>query len=222
MTTQAIDIANISSADLERLLEKKKKQEQEERRKKRLEYEQERDQMVKTLVHAAISLHENMKAFKLEAMTRLEDFTAKANLYGDIKKHSKGGFSLRTTDSEMMVSYDRNTQPEYDERAQLAEELLKQFLEDMIKKRDVKMFRTITALMSRNKEGQYYPSRINALLKIKDNYDDVRWLKAMELFEESYRNRLVSYTVTFYQKGNDGKDKNIPLTFASLPVVKVE
>lgn len=217
MSTDTIDVSNLTTEQLQQLLEKKKKQEAEKERRKRQEYERERDHMVKNMVIEAQILHSIMDSFKHKCMRKLENFSEKAQEYGQIRKHSKGGFSLRTADGDMMVSYDRNTVPEYDERAHMAEDLLKEFLEDKVKKRDQKTFRTITALMSRNKEGRFFPSRINALLKIRDNYDDERWQRAMKLFEESYRNRLVSYTVTFYVKDHMEKDRSIPLTFASLP-----
>jgi hypothetical protein len=53
---------------------------------------------------------------------------------------------------------------------------------------------------------------------VKDNYDDPRWQKAIELFEESFRIREISYSVSFYRKDSMQKDQAIVLTFASIPV----
>lgn len=217
--TQTNDVSQMSTQELKELLARKEKQEREARIKKRENYERRRDHMVRNMVTEAGILQGIMSKFKAATMLKLEEFSKEAHLYGQIKKHSKGGFSLRTTDGQMMVRYERNTSPEYDERAGMAEELLKEFLEDKVKKRDKKAFIMVTNLLSRDKEGRYYPSRINGLLKIRDLYADERWQKAMQLFEESYRNRLVSYTVTFHVKDEMEKDKAIILTFASIPVL---
>lgn len=213
-----IDLSSLSACELEALLQQKKKEEREARARAREIYEQQRDELVSELVQRAQVLHMQMRDFKQYAIDRLEEFRETANLYGDIRRNSKGGFSLRHRRTQEMVSLDRNSVPEYDERAALAETLIKEFLEDKVKKRDLPTYRTIMALMERNKQGDLTVSRIASLLKVKDNYDDERWMKAMELFEESFRIREISYSVSFYNKDNMQKDKAITLTFASIPV----
>ena len=210
------NLENLSSADLEKLLAEKKKQEKEQRQKLKLEYEAKRDAMVSKMVALAIEQHKKLKEFKEQAMAQVEEFRELTKTYGDIKSNSKGGFGLRTKDQKYMMVLDRNTKPEYDERAGMAEQLLKEFLEDKVKKHDLKVYRTISALMERNKKGDYTPARIASLLKIKDNYDDHRWTKAMELFEESFQNRTVSMSLSFYMKDETGKDQLISLSFPSL------
>lgn len=203
--------------ELEAMLAEKKKQEKEAKRAMREAYEAERDQMVKYLIGRAAELNEAMSTFKQEAIEKLEAFRETAKEYGDIRSHSKGGFSLRSTDQSLMISYDRNTKSEYDERADMAEQLLKEFLEAKVKTRDKKAYRTVTALLTRNnKTGQFNPVSINSLLAIEDNYDDERWVKAMNLFKESYTNIFISMSVSFYKKNAQDKDELIPLTFASI------
>ncbi len=204
--------------ELEQQIEARKKQERTAKIKAREAYEANRDALVADLVKEAKQLNEKMAMFKSRAIRFMEEFKEMANEYGDIKSSSKGGFSLRHSVTQEMVSFDRNATPEYDERAASAEELLKEFLEDTIKTRDVPTYRTITALMAKNKAGDFTPSRIGALLTVRDNYTDSRWVKAMELFEESFRVRDISYNVSFFAKDGMGKDQPIKLTFASLPV----
>jgi hypothetical protein len=218
MSENKIDLSQIPTADLEAYLAEKKKQERIEKLKARESYEAGRDVLVAQLVARAKVLNDQMRDFKQYAIDQLEAFRETANDYGDIRKNSKGGFSLRHRASGEMVSLDRNSVPEYDERAASAEELLKEFLEDKVKKRDLPTYRTIMALMERNKQGDLTPSRIGSLLKVKDNYDDARWIKAMELFEESFRIREISYSVSFFRKDSMQKDQAIVLTFASIPV----
>jgi hypothetical protein len=210
-------LKQLSDEELESLIAERRKARKEQDRLARESYESLRDEMVKDLSHKAMKLHEQMVALKNEALTRLEKFRNTAREYGDIRSNSKGGFSLRTTDQSLMMTYDRNTKSEYDERATLAESLLKEFLEDKVKTRDKKAYRTIVSLLTRNrKTGQYNPVSINSLLSIEDNYDDERWIRAMKLFKESYNNIFISMSVSFYRKDDQDKDQLIPLTFASL------
>ncbi len=217
-----IDVTQLSAADLESLLRAKQKEEKEKKAKERDAYEASRDELVAELVQRAQVLHIQMRQFKQYAIDALEEFRERANAYGDIRSNSKGGFGLRHRNNGQMVSLDRNTVPEYDERAAMAEALLKEFLEDKVKKRDLATYRTIMALMERNKQGDLTVSRVASLLKVKDNYDDERWIKAMELFEESFRIREISYSVSFYKKDNMQKDQAITLTFASIPVELID
>lgn len=214
----SIDLSEISTAELEALLKMKQQEDRERRARDRENYEQKRDELVAELVQRAHVLHMQMRDFKQYAIDRLEEFREIANAYGDIRRNSKGGFSIRHRATNEMVSLDRNAVPEYDERAALAETLIKEFLEDKVKKRDLPTYRTIMALMERNKQGDLTVSRIASLLKVRDNYEDERWVKAMNLFEESFRIREISYSVSFYKKTLLEKDEAISLTFASIPV----
>jgi len=210
-------INDLSTEELERLLAKRKQEQKEQARLARETYEAHRDTLVVDMIIKANKLHHEMVAFKNEAVAKLEEFRKVAQEYGEIRSNSKGGFSLRSSDQQLMVSYDRNTKSEYDERADLAEQLLREFLADKVKKRDKKAYQTIMALITRNsKTGQFNPVSINSLLSVEDNYDDERWVKAMKLFKESYNNIFISMSVSFYKKDGQDKDQLIPLTFASL------
>jgi hypothetical protein len=211
-----IDLSQFSAAELENLLAQKKRQEREDYARRKADYEAGRDKIVTEMFHKAKQLSLEMQKFKAECVERLNEFSKEAHRYGDIRSNSKGGFSLRNSDKSLMVVYERNTKPEYDERSQMAETLLKEFLEDKIKRKDLQTYRTIAALMERNKKGDYTPARVASLMKIRDNYDDPRWVKAMQLFEESFQVIDISMSVSFYEKDEQEKDQMIPLTFASM------
>jgi hypothetical protein len=218
MSKENIPIQELSTEDLEKILADRKKAERQKRLEQRAEYERKRDILVSQLVHRASVLNREMRDFKEYAMSQLSEFKQEANEYGDIRSTSKGGFSLRSSSTQELVSLDRNAVPEYDERAAMALELIREFLEDKIKKSSVATYRTVQALMERNKMGDLIPSRVAALLKVRDNYDDPRWVKAMNLFEESFRIREISYSVSFFKKDNMGKDKAVLLSFSSIPI----
>lgn len=212
------DVATMTAAELKDYLKKAEAKEKVAARKKRAKYEDERDELVRSRVKQARRLNKLLTEFKTNAIDDMEQFKVKALSYGDIRKNSKGGFGLRCSETGEKMTLDRNLVVEYDERATTAELLIKDFLEDKVKKNSRATFQTITTLMSKNKAGDYTPAMIGKLLSIRDNYDDERWQKAMKLFEESYTVQEVSYSMTFYEKDEQGKDMAICLSFASVPV----
>lgn len=215
--SEKFSLDNLSVDELEKFLEQKRKEEKQEEANKRAKYEAQRNVLVINLVERAEKLHKEMAAFKRYALETLNQFSESAKKYGNVRSNSKGGFSLRNEPGDKKVMLERNVKSEWDERADIAEQLLRDFLEDMVKSKDQQTFRTIQALLTRNKiSGSFNPASINALLKIEDNYDDERWKKAMKLFKESYNNRLISMNVSFYRKDSQNKDVLIPLTFASI------
>lgn len=214
----SIDLEKMSASELEALLKQKRKEEREKRMREHESYEVKRDKLVSELMSRAKTIHSLMRDFKVFAIKSLKEFREIADSYGDIRSNSKGGFSLRHRETQEVVSLDRNVVAEYDERAAIAEQHIKDFLLDKVKKRNLATYRTITALLVRNKMGDFTTSRIASLLSIKDNYDDERWIKAMELFEKSFRIREKSYSVSFYKKNSMQKDESIPLSFSAISI----
>ena len=213
-----MEATTMTTEQLKAELLKREKEEKQAKQRRKEEYEKERNAMVADMVEEASELENILQQFKNRCLRRIEEFRERANQYGDIRSNSKGGFRLRNSDTQEVVSLDRNSVPDYDERANMAEDLIKDFLQDAVKKKDQQTYRTISALMERNKKGDFTPSRIASLMKVRDNYSDERWVKAMQLFEESFLVRDISYSVSFYRKDEMGKDTSICLSFASLPV----
>lgn len=213
-----IDLSQISTEELEKILLKKQEEQKRKQQKAKEEYEFERDIIVNDLVEAAKLLQQHMITVKQAMMEKILYLKSKAEAYGGINKKSKGGFSVRNADNSMKVVYERNVKNEYDERAQVAEDLIKEFLSDTVKKRDKTSYELITGLLEENKKGDYSPALISKLLKFETTYDDERWKKACKLFKEAYNEVGVSYSVSLYEKNEFDKDELISLTFASLPV----
>ena len=215
---QKVDLSSLSDEELQKALKQREEKLRQERQRRKQEYEAERDALVTDLVTKAHKLHKEMAEFKKEAYQKLEEFREKAKKYGDVRSHSKGGFSLRNSETGQKVTLERNTKAEYDERADLAASLIKEFLGDMVKKRDKDAYEMISSLLEKNKAGDFNPSMIVKLIRMKDRFNDERWQKAVELFEECHNTTLISMNVAFFQKNNSNKDVAIPLTFASLDV----
>lgn len=209
-------LKELSTEELEAVLEARKKAEKEAKEKAKEEYIARRNDLVERHVARALDLHMQLEMFKAEVANELEELRIEMELYGGIRSNSKGGFSIRSSNNNQRVALVRNSVYEYDERGEMAVNLIREFLEDSVKKRNVKDYRALSTLLQKNRKGDLHPSRVASFLSIKDNYDDPRWKKAMDLFEEGYREREVSYNIEFSTPDESGKDKNIVLTFASL------
>lgn len=212
-------VSDLTSEELKELMAWREKQEQEEKQRQRQYYEEERDRLVDTLVNEAMQLNARLAKFKKHTIGKLEDFRKLAKQYGDIRSHSKGGFSLRRSDGNMMVVYERNIKSYYDERADLARDLIMDFMRDMVKKHDQKAYEFIIDLIQKNAKGDFNPVMIAKLVKHENRYSDERWRKAINLFKESYQQNDVSMSVAFYTKDTQNKDKHISL---SLPSIEIE
>lgn len=212
------DISEMTSKELEQLLKDRKKKEAQEREKQRQKYEEERDKMVINFVNEALELHAKMASFKQRVITKLEEFRETAKEYGDVRSNSKGGFSLRRSDGEMVVVYERNVKSYYDERADMARDLIHDFLKDMVKSHDKNAYEFIQSLLVKNKQGDFHPSLIATLIKHEDRYSDDRWQKAIKLLKESLNQTDISMSVAFYVKDSQYKDSHISLSLPSIPV----
>lgn len=222
MASEKIDtkiLEQLDSKELERILREKKRKEKKEYEERKQKYEAYRDKMIVEIMEEATKLHKDLKDFKQRTFVKLLKFKRYAMKYGDIKRSSKGGFGLRTKDGRYMVRIDRNLINEFDERAEMAVQLIQEFMRDKVYKRDRDIYEMIMQLLARNKRGDLNIARVWQLLQMKDKFDDPRWTRAMRLMEESYRNRPVSYGLSFYYKNAaTEKDENLSLSLPNIPV----
>jgi len=206
----------------EEQLEQQLKELQEKKRKaaelKRIKYESQRGALVNDLYNRAVAIEQAMRDFKSYAYQRLEAFRAKAEEMQDIRSNSKGGFSLRNNAGDKLIRLARRTRNEWDERADMGYALIKDFLTDMVKKRDHGAYEFIMSLLQRNKAGDYEPAMISKLLQQRNRYSDDRWHRAMDLFAEAYREREIAFSIEVYRRADDGKDMPVLLNISAIRV----
>lgn len=205
-----------TTEQLEAMLAKQKEKERKEKEAKRAEYEQEREELVNEMINQARDLNAQLKVFKEASLDAMKAFQLKLEMYGDMRANSKGGFQLTSQDGNRRVQYKFISLSFYDERAAKAEQLLKQFLTDTIKKKDVTVHGIIMDLLEKNKNGQLEFSRINKLYKYEDSYQDPRWKEALDLFKESFQTGESKYDLYYQERDAEGKWQTLNLTFNSL------
>lgn len=202
--------------ELEAKLAAAKQEQADALKKEREQYVKLRDTTIINLCAKATGLSEMLTAFNdmaFKAMQLQQEALAK---YGKMRKNSKGGFMLTTEDGEFRIKYAYNSESYYDERADKAAELLKDFINDFIKKKDKGAAAMIMDLLARNNKGQLEYGRISKLYSREKDYTDPRWVEAIQLFKDSYQQRDSKYQLYFYKRNAKNEYDLINLNFSAV------
>lgn len=216
MNTETLERKDYTTAELEQMLKDRKKQEAVKAEKEKQAYEEGRDEMIEKIILTARTLFRELGEFKTFCHIEMDKQAVKLSEYGKIRSNSKGGFSVTDKNDTMRVTRRRDTEPVWDERSGKAVELIKEFLGDAIKKRDIKMYEILMSFLERNANGDLEYGRVMDLYKHEDKFDDPRWKEGLKLIKESFSNHLKGYGYEFKVKGEDGKWENLYLNFSSL------
>lgn len=216
MNTETLEKKDYTTAELEQMLKERKKQEAVKAEKEKQAYEEGRDEMIEKVILTAKTLFRELGEFKTFCHIEMDKQAVKLSEYGKIRSNSKGGFSVTDKNDTMRVTRRRDTEPVWDERSGKAVELIKEFLGDAIKKRDIKMYEILMSFLERNANGDLEYGRVMDLYKHEDKFDDPRWKEGLKLIKESFSNHLKGYGYEFKVKGEDGKWENLYLNFSSL------
>lgn len=216
-TTVEKTVDQMTTEELEIYLAKRRKDSLVEMAKKRTEYEKYIKTNTSLMVRKALKLNSILTSFFMNSTATLEEMREKLNEYGAIRSNSKGGFTLKTEDGQYKVVYRYSTTCDWDERAVKAEELLKDFLFDVLRKRDKEMFEVILGLIEKNSEGKLELSRIQTLYAKESLFTDPRWVEAIRLFKESFRPVSSKMRLEFYKRSEiSQKWEPITLNISSL------
>lgn len=209
-------VEQMSIEELEALLSEKRKGELETIKKEKAKYEEDRNHVVVMLSKLAEDASIILANFNRETREAMEEQKLKLEKYGKIRANSKGGFQIVSADGQYKIVYQYKSISSYDERADKAEALLKEFLNDTIKKKDQKMHGIIMSLLERNGKGQLEYSRVQSLYKFENDYEDIRWREAIKLFKESFTVSDSKMQIYFHKRDENGAYQLINLNFSSL------
>tara|TARA_R110002050_G_scaffold295237_1_gene453834 strand:+ start:5834 stop:6493 length:660 start_codon:yes stop_codon:yes gene_type:complete len=215
-TSTAKSIEDMTPEEIEAILAKKKKAQLLQEEKKKKEYEYQRNIVVNEIVQQAITLQTQLAQFKSLCHQVMEEQAEALANYGKMPGKSKGGFSITDSDGVLRVTRRRDTEPHWDERSTKAVELIKDFLGDAIKKRDLKMYDILMSFLERNENGDMEYGRVMNLLQHEEKFGDPRWKEGLKLIKESYSNHLKGFGYEFKTRGSRGKWENLLLNFSSL------
>ena len=210
--------SDLTPEELEMLLKKSKDQQAKKLAKEKVEYEQNRDKVVDNVITTAKAMSKEMAEFKQYCHIEMDKLWNKLSEYGKIRTNSKGGFQVENTEKTMRIIRRRDTEPTWDERSAKAVDLIKDFLGDTIKKRDINTFEILMTFIEKNKAGDLEYSKVMELYSHESRYDDVRWKEGLRLIKESFSNHFKGYGYEFKIKNSEGKWENLILSFSSAEI----
>lgn len=210
----ANNIEQLTDEQLEAAYLFRQKQKKEKADQERVAYEVMRHELVEKLASQAISLERVMSNFHAEASKEMDAFYDLMKTYGDVRGNSKGGFSIENRDDTYRVRRSFRQLGDFDEKADMAEELIRSFFERTLKSSDPNAFEMLMDLLER-KKGKMEYSRVLKILSFRDRYSDPDWLKACDLLAESYKNTGSKHYLEFEVKV-DGEWRRVNTNLSSL------
>ncbi len=214
---QTAETKEMTIEEMEARVAKMKEKRRKKREKEQQEYVEDRDINITDLIAEAITLQEMIKAYKDEVARIMVMQSEKLTEYRQIRSNSKGGFRIVNSIGDKKIVRRRDTEPTWDERAEKGVALLKDYLGDTVKKRDVKTYELLMGFLLKNDKGDLEHSRVMELLKHEDYSTDIRWVEGVKLVKEGYSNVMKGYGYQFLHRPKEGdKWEAINLSFSSL------
>jgi len=209
--------ADMSIEELQDILKKKQDAETKAKQQKRKTYEAKKEELINTLGGFAVSLRGQMLDLKVEAFQDMARFRMEMLEYGEIRggEKNKGSFELRN--DRYKIIFRSQVNKNFDERAEMAEKKLKEFLASFVKKKDKSAYEVIMALMERNSTGDFDFDLINRLYKMRDKFSNPLWHEALDMFMESYSPYGTAQYIQFFEKNDTTNSYDaVVLDFAKL------
>jgi len=213
-----LNLSEISSSELERLLEEKRKQENTERLKRREAYESIKDDVVKRIQGRVIKATEIVKElfdFVSEETSAFYDVMAE---YGQLRYDSQMSFTISS--GNFKVVRKTNKVKRFDERADIAAIRLIEFLQEWIKNSskgvDDPMYQLAMTLLERNKNGDLDYKSVSKLYDLEDQFNHPEYSEIMRLFKESNIVEGTAVNFYFYERTKMGVWRKVEPSFNRL------
>lgn len=171
-------------------------------------YEAHKNKVVTRLVKLAKAQEEKLAKLKREALDEIQAlYDEMLEIGGLVRDDHKGNLTLTTEDGLYRLRFKIAERYHFNELAEAAEERLKRFLDNMVKKNKRKDFELIQALLERNAAtGKLDPRSVQKLYRYEDDFEDEDWKEAIRLFKQAYEVEGTKAYVGFYAK--DSQEQN--------------
>lgn len=148
------------------------------------EIDKTRDEVVTTLVQKAMTVANQVAAFKTQALRDIEAFVAVAAMDYDVQLGGKkGNVTLVSFDGRYKITRAINESITFNEQLVAAKELIDQCLLEWTKDSSDYIKALVNNAFEVNSTGEISTTRVLGLRRI--DIDDARWLKAMEAISNS-------------------------------------
>lgn len=175
-----------------------------------------RDESVELMIAKATEMKNQMIAFKVEITDLFDDFVELSfEEYGKKWGGKKGNISLTSFDKTKKVELAVSERITFDERLQVAKELIEEYLLDKTQNVPSGIKTIVLQSFNVDKAGKISTAKILSILNY--DIDDVRWIDAMRAIKDSLVVSGSKNYLRFYVRENGtAKWQAIPLDIASL------
>ncbi|KXX70619.1 DUF3164 family protein [Flammeovirga sp. SJP92] len=197
----------------EKLLEELQAKKQKEVSSKRMSYEALKQDLLEEWVAKFKAKQKELIALKTEAFKDITAFIDVMEEYGEVKKGQK---NCSLIGSKHKIEFKMNLVKEYDERAELGAEKVRDWIRSEFSDEGQSGF--IVDLLDKNNNGKFDYQKIQKIANHAQLNNDKVLMEAVELFNEAYTERYARFYFYVREKNKYGGYDNITLDFASLPV----
>ncbi|MFV0402436.1 MAG: DUF3164 family protein [Bacteroides graminisolvens] len=187
-----------SPDELEAALQEVREKQHEEKKRKKDAYEGLKADFLQSVKHRLQRHVQDCTDFKEWLRGESESFYNILKEYGRLKRDEQIGFTVSDADFKVIMKGGRVKK--FDERADIAEKRLVDFLNDWIASRtDSKanpMYKLAMSMIQRNEAGDLDYKSISRLYELEEDFNDPVYSEIMSLFRES---NVVEGTVIYFQ-----------------------
>ncbi len=216
MTTEELN--NLSTAELEALLQKRKEAEHNTALQRREAYEGIRAELLNRMSAKVEAVCFDAKAFAELCTKESTAFREVLSEYGQLRNPGQLSFTIR--DDKFKWEVKSNKVKRFDERADAAAARLIEFLQAWIKKQqdgvDNPMYQLAMTLLERNKYGDLDYKSISKLYDLESRFNDPEYTDIMNLFKESHLVEGTAINHYFYKRDNLGVWRKLEPSFNRL------
>lgn len=193
-----IDLSKLSQAEKKELLSKLNEDVVKESQRRKDAYEGLRMEFMCRIKTAVYKYMEEGRQFKKWLREESEAWFEIMNEYGKLKREEQLGFQLK--DENFMFQVKGNRVKGFDERADIAEKRLVEFLNDYVKNSEKgtkdPMYKLAMMMIQRNEQGDLDFKSISRLYELEGDFNSIEYSEIMSLFRES--NAIEKTVINFY------------------------
>lgn len=216
--TSNLNLNELSTEELERLLEQKRSQENTERLKRREAYEAIRADVVSRIEKKAHEVETYAKELFDFVSKETEAFYQVMKEYGQLRHENQMSYTIST--EKFKVEVKANKVKKFDERADVAAARLIEFLQGWIQNSksgvDDPMYQLGMTLLERNKYGDLDYKSISKLYDLEERFNNPEYSAIMLLFRESNVTERTATNFYFYERTKMGVWRKVEPSFNRL------
>lgn len=198
----SIDISKLSAAERAELARQLSEATAREKQARKDAYESIKAQFLQDVKTRLMRHVQDCRDFKEWLRGEAESYMKVLHQYGQLKRDDQLGFSVKDEDFKVMMK--GNRVKGFDERADVAEKRLVDFLNGWIARTDDgkknPMYKLAMSMIQRNEAGDLDYKSISQLYELEADFADAEYSEIMQLFKESHCVEGTSIQFYFEQK----------------------